>query len=139
SNTLHGTARYGGTSGNGTVFSLSLPPLPPVARCKHTTVSADGSCMANAAIDDGSFSPNTGGTITLVQSPSGPYVLGDTSVTLTVSDNHGFSNNSGATGTVRDTTPRLTAPAPRPRCPSGTRPRLVRYAPHPPHRRHERP
>jgi len=29
SNTLHGTARYGGTSGNGTVFSLSLPPLLP--------------------------------------------------------------------------------------------------------------
>ena len=29
-NTLYGTAEGGGSSGNGTVFSLSLPPLPPV-------------------------------------------------------------------------------------------------------------
>jgi uncharacterized repeat protein (TIGR03803 family) len=28
-NTLYGTARYGGSSGNGTVFSLELPPPPP--------------------------------------------------------------------------------------------------------------
>jgi len=111
SNTLHGTARYGGTSGNGTVFSLSLPPLPPVAHCKHVTVSADVSCTADASIDDGSFSPNAGGTISLVQSPSGPYLLGDTSVTLIVTDNHGLSNNCVATVTVVDTTaPAITCP-----------------------------
>ena len=38
-NTLYGTARLGGSAANGTVFSLSLPG-PPVARCKHVTVSA---------------------------------------------------------------------------------------------------
>jgi uncharacterized repeat protein (TIGR03803 family) len=28
-NTLYGTAKWGGTNGNGTVFSISLPPPPP--------------------------------------------------------------------------------------------------------------
>jgi len=111
SNTLHGTTRYGGSSGNGTVFSLSLPPLPPVAKCKNVTVSADVSCSADASIDDGSFSPNAGGTITLVQSPPGPYPIGSTSVTLTVTDNRGQSNSCLATVTVVDTTlPVITCP-----------------------------
>src|SRR6266404_3458135 len=125
SNTLHGTARYGGTSGNGTVFSLSLPPLPPVARCKNVTVSADVSCRADASIDAGSFSPNAGGTISLVQSPSGPYLLGDTSVTLTVTDNHGLSNNCVATVTVVDTTPCLIALVQSLGLPSGTANSLI--------------
>ena len=125
SNTLHGTARYGGTSGNGTVFSLSLPPLPPVARCRHVTVSADVNCRADVSIDDGSFSPNAGGTISLVQSPSGPYPLGDTSVTLTVTDNHGLSNNCVATVTVVDTTPCLIALVQSLRLPSGTANSLI--------------
>ena len=104
-NTLYGTTRFGGSSGNGTAFSLPLPPLPPVARCKHVTVSADAGCSADASIDDGSFDPNAGGTITLVQTPSGPYPLGDTIVTLTVADNRGPSNSCVATVTVVDTTP----------------------------------
>src|SRR5215471_17755172 len=83
SNTLYGTTRFGGSSGNGVAFSLPLPPLPPVVRCKHVTVSADVSCSADASIDDGSFDPNAGGRITMVQSPAGPYPLGDTYVTLT--------------------------------------------------------
>jgi hypothetical protein len=87
------------------VFSLPLPPLPPVAQCKNGTVSADANCSADASIDDGSFSPNAGSTITLVQSPPGPYPLGDTTVTLTVTDNHGLSNSCVATVTVVDTTP----------------------------------
>jgi len=105
SNTLYGTTELGGSSGNGTAFSLPLPPLPPVVRCRHVTVSADSTCSANASIDDGSFDPNAGGTITLVQSPAGPYPLGDTSVTLTVTDNRGPSNSCVATVTVVDTTP----------------------------------
>src|SRR6266404_5911177 len=105
SNTLYGTARFGGSSGNGTVFSVPLPPLPPVAQCKHVAVSPDASCRADASIDDGSFSPNAGDPITLAQSPSGPYPLGDTSVTLTVTDSHGLSNSCVAIVTVADTTP----------------------------------
>ena len=105
SNTLYGTTEEGGSSGNGTVFSLSLPPLPPVAQCKNVTVSADTNCSADASIDAGSFSPNAGDTITLVQSPAGPYPLGDTTVTLTATDSHGLSNSCVATVTVVDTTP----------------------------------
>jgi uncharacterized repeat protein (TIGR03803 family) len=105
SNTLYGTTRFGGVSGQGTVFSLPLPPLPPIAQCKNITVSADANCNADASIDDGSYSPNAGGTITLVKSPPGPYPLGDTSVTLTVTDNHGLSNSCVAAVTVADTTP----------------------------------
>ncbi len=101
-NTLYGTTEVGGSSRAGTVFSLSFPP--PVAQCKHVTVSADVSCMADASIDDGSFDPD-GDTITLVQSPPGPYPLGDTSVTLTVTDIHGVSDSCVATVTVADTTP----------------------------------
>jgi uncharacterized repeat protein (TIGR03803 family) len=71
SNTLYGTAEFGGDSGQGTVFSLALPPLPQVAQCKHVTVSAGGNCMADASINDGSFSPNAGDTITLNQTPAG--------------------------------------------------------------------
>src|SRR6266853_155005 len=50
SNTLYGTARFGGSSGNGTVFSVQLPPLPPVAQCKHVTVSVGANCLADASI-----------------------------------------------------------------------------------------
>jgi uncharacterized repeat protein (TIGR03803 family) len=105
SNTLYGTTRNGGASGRGTVFSLPLPPLPPVAKCKNVTVSADASCSADASIDDGSYSPNAGDTITLVQSPAGPYPLGDTVVTLTATDNRGPVNSGSAIVTVVDTTP----------------------------------
>jgi hypothetical protein len=82
-----------------------LPPLPPVAKCKNVTVSADASCSADASIDDGSYSPNAGDTITLVQSPAGPYPLGDTVVTLTATDDRGPVNSGSAIVTVVDTTP----------------------------------
>ena len=105
SNTLYGTTEAGGSSGYGTVFSLPLPPLPPVAQCTNVTVSADANCSADASIDDGSYSPNAGDTITLAQSPPGPYPLGAASVTLTVTDLYGLSNSCVATVTVVDTTP----------------------------------
>jgi uncharacterized repeat protein (TIGR03803 family) len=104
SNTLYGTTRNGGSSGNGTAFSLPLPPLAPVVRCKHVTVSADANCSADASIDDGSYDPNAGGMITLVQSPAGPYPLGDTVVSLTATDNRGPVNSGSAIVTVADTT-----------------------------------
>jgi hypothetical protein len=78
---------------------------PPVAICTNVTVSAGANCMANASIDNGSYDPDAGDTITLVQSPPGPYSLGNTLVTLTVTDNHGASNSCSATVTVVDTTP----------------------------------
>ena len=68
----------------------------PVALCKNVVVSA---CLANASIDNGSFDPD-GDPITLTQSPPGPYSLGTTPVTLTVTDNHGASSQCTATVTV---------------------------------------
>ena len=64
---------------------------PPVAQCKDMTVAADGSCQANASVDNGSYDPD-GDTVTLEQSPAGPYALGDTAVTLTVTDGKGGTN-----------------------------------------------
>jgi len=78
---------------------------PPVTVCRDVTVSAGPNCTANASIDNGSFDPDNGDTIMLTQSPSGPYPLGTTQVTLTVTDNHGASSQSTATVTVIDNTP----------------------------------
>ncbi|MFH1220003.1 MAG: C10 family peptidase [Candidatus Eisenbacteria bacterium] len=83
------------------IFPLNRPP---VAVCANAIVNADAACMATATIDDGSYDPD-GDTITLVQSPAGPYPLGTTSVTLTVTDEHGLSAQCTADVTVRDVTP----------------------------------
>src|SRR5712692_8758815 len=77
----------------------------PTAICQNVMVSAGANCTANASIDNGSFDPDNGDTITLSQSPAGPYPLGTTSVTLTVTDNHGASSQCTATVTVVDNTP----------------------------------
>jgi hypothetical protein len=83
---------------------------PPVALCQNVSVPADEQCQADASIDNGSFDPE-GDTVTLEQSPPGPYGLGSTSVVLTVTDTHGASDSCSATVTVVDTTPpELTAP-----------------------------
>ena len=79
--------------------------LPPVAKCKNVTVSADANCQGVASVDDGSFDPDAGDTITITQTPPGPYPLGTTVVTLTVTDSHGASASCTATVTVADTTP----------------------------------
>lgn len=78
---------------------------PPVAACKNVTVPAGANCTASASIDDGSFDPDAGDTITLSQEPSEPYTLGQTTVILTVTDNHGRSSTCSATVTVEDTVP----------------------------------
>jgi hypothetical protein len=84
---------------------------PPEAHCHNVTVSASSNCSANASIDNGSSDPD-GDSITLAQSPQGPYALGDTSVTLTVTDGNGGSSTCTATVTVVDNTPpQITCPA----------------------------
>ena len=85
---------------------------PPVARCKNVTVAADASCSTYAFINDGSFDPDAGDSITVTQSPAGPYSLGNTTVTLTVTDNHGASSSCTAIVKVVDyTKPTINAPA----------------------------
>jgi HYR domain/PKD domain len=80
---------------------------PPVAVCQNVTVSAGANCTAAvsaSAFDNGSHDPDSGDTISFSVSPAGPYALGNTSVVLTVTDNHGASSTCNATVTVRDTT-----------------------------------
>jgi hypothetical protein len=78
---------------------------PPVAVCQNMTVVAGPDCTAAASIDNGSFDPDAGDTITLTQSPPGPYPLGNTTVTLTVTDSHGAMSSCTAIVTVVDETP----------------------------------
>jgi Tol biopolymer transport system component len=83
---------------------------PPTALVRDVTVSAGTACAANASIDDASIDPD-GDAITLVQTPSGPFPLGVTQVTLTVTDSHGASAQAMATVTViDDMPPTVTAP-----------------------------
>jgi hypothetical protein len=80
------------------------PNSAPVARCQDVTVSPGPDCTAAASVDNGSSDPD-GDSITITQSPPGPYPLGTTSVTLTVTDPLGASSQCTATVTVADTTP----------------------------------
>ena len=113
----------GGTTGIdtivavGTVSSLAftgtatkvwlLTNVPPTAVCQDVTVNAGANCTAivlASAVDNGS-SDSDGSIVSRTLSPSGPYALGPTPVTLTVTDNRGGTNSCSATITVIDTTP----------------------------------
>lgn len=84
----------------------------PVALCRDLTVAAGPSCTASASIDDGSFDADLL-SVELAQDPAGPYPLGATSVTLTVTGDLGETSSCTGTVTVVDTTPpAITCPAP---------------------------
>ncbi|MFC1800240.1 FlgD immunoglobulin-like domain containing protein [Candidatus Eisenbacteria bacterium] len=87
------------------------PNYPPTALCTDVTVSADADCEAYASIDDGSYDTD-GDPITVSQSPSGPYPLGMTLVTLTVTDDRGLSADcTGYVTVIDDTPPDIVCPA----------------------------
>ncbi|MGE0824209.1 MAG: LamG-like jellyroll fold domain-containing protein [Candidatus Binatia bacterium] len=76
---------------------------PPMARCQDVTVPTEpGSCTATVSVDAGSFDPDRD-PLSILQSPAGPYHVGTTDVTLTVTDEKGASNSCTAIVTVRDT------------------------------------
>jgi len=78
---------------------------PPIAICKDVIISTDAiSCTANASIDDGSYDPD-GDEIKITQVPAGPYTVGTTEVTLTITDSHGESASCTGTVTVVDDIP----------------------------------
>jgi hypothetical protein len=83
------------------LFRLDIPVgnQPPVAVCQDVTVAAGSSCEADASVDGGSFDPDDD-PITLEQTPPGPYGLGETEVTLTVTDDQDASDTCMATVTV---------------------------------------
>jgi hypothetical protein len=85
---------------------------PPVARCRSVTMPLDATCGGgNAAVNDGSYDPDTGDTLSCTQTPNGPYSAGSRRVTLTCTDGSGLSSSCEATVAVVDTTaPVLTCP-----------------------------
>ena len=83
--------------------ACATPNHVPVAKAKDVTVSATSACSADASIDDGS-SDEDGDTLTITQSPPGPYGIGTTEVRLTVSDKFGAMSQATAKVTVVDTT-----------------------------------
>ncbi|MDH3937748.1 MAG: T9SS type A sorting domain-containing protein, partial [candidate division Zixibacteria bacterium] len=95
--------RYLAEASGGEFQFVSDVNQPPIASCQDVTVYADADCLAWASIDNGSYDPD-GDPIMIVQVPTGPYPLGQTLVTLTVSDNFLLSSSCQATVTVVDTT-----------------------------------
>lgn len=87
--------------------------IPPTASCAPAVVSTDPNLCtnANASVNAGSSDPD-GEAITLTQSPAGPYTLGTTAVTLTVTDTPGLTSSCASTVTVQDhQDPTITCPA----------------------------
>jgi hypothetical protein len=85
----------------------------PIAVCKPLTVSVDGNCEAivTASDFDAGSTSNSAGELTFSVSPAGPYPIGETQLTLTVTDVNGQSSSCQTTVTVLDTTPPvITAP-----------------------------
>src|SRR5437868_1899373 len=86
----------------------------PIVKTRAITVAVDNGCSATISpsdVDDGSFDPDSGDTITLSLDQTGPFGLGPHTVTLTATDNHGASTSSTAIVKVVDQTPpTITAP-----------------------------
>ncbi len=88
-----------------------VPNQPPVAVCADVEATANASCEADGNIDGGSYDPD-GDALTQVQNPAGPFGLGLTAATLTVSDPSGESDTCSANVNVTDSTnPTIQPPA----------------------------
>lgn len=87
------------------------PARPPVALCRDLLLVADNTCGASGSINNGSFDPD-GDLVGCTQSPGPVYGLGNTSVTLTCTDQGGRSASCTGIVTVQDNT------APSIQCPS---------------------
>jgi choice-of-anchor A domain-containing protein len=77
------------------------PSEPPVALCQNVTVVAGDTCGASASIDQGSYDPD-GDLVGCTQSPAGPYDIGQTTVTLTCTDQANHTTSCTSVVTVTD-------------------------------------
>jgi uncharacterized repeat protein (TIGR03803 family) len=104
---IYGTQGRGGSAGGGGVFRFDpfVNHTAPVARCKDVTIPSTSACTAAASINDGSFDPDAGDRIELSQAPAGPFPVGDTLVTLSVTDRGCATSVCTATVTVLPGTP----------------------------------
>lgn len=100
---------------NGSIAVYLNKAESPIAVCRDITLSADDSCQASVTWEMVGIGSTAGencppATISLI--PPGPYALGDTAVTLTVTGSFGLTDTCNAIVTVVDTTPpELTIPA----------------------------
>jgi hypothetical protein len=88
------------------VLEKVVPNTPPVAVCQNVSVFTDENCLGYASAEDfdgGSYDADDD-PITLSIDPIGPYPLGTTTVTLTVMDESGDTDQCEATITVTDQT-----------------------------------
>jgi hypothetical protein len=88
-----------------TAPAIEITNRPPQAICQDVTVQTEtGACYASTPVDGGSYDPD-GDPITFDQEPPGPYNLGPTEVTLTVTDDKGALDSCSAIVTVIDQEP----------------------------------
>ena len=88
---------------------------PPVAVCEDLVLVADVNGQAFATADDvggGSYDPDDDDFV-IEMEPAGPFLPGDTEVTITVTDEHGTFDSCTATITVDDVTAVEEAGVPR--------------------------
>jgi Subtilase family len=85
---------------SGCAFASLSPNHVPVAQAHDVTAVADSNHTASASVDNGSYDPDPGDTITVTQTPAGPYGLGATRVVLTVVDSQGATAQASAVVTV---------------------------------------
>ncbi|WP_052518292.1 kelch repeat-containing protein [Archangium violaceum] len=84
---------------------------PPQARCTDITVRTGESCEGCGSVDDGSYDPDEGDTLSCVQTPDCPYTVGTQRVRLTCTDSRGLSSWCEASVTVKDeVAPVITCP-----------------------------
>ena len=96
----------GGAEGMDDIQAYANPGFVPTqAMCQDVTVDAGASCSGTVTpqmVDAGSTVDATCTPLTLSLNPPGPYPLGDTMVTLTVTDGCGQSDSCTAKITVTD-------------------------------------
>ena len=95
----------GGTAQTLNSAPFSIVNQPPVARCQDVTRIAVNT-VTPQDVDAGSSDPE-GNPLTLSLSPAGPYALGTTAVTLTVTDDKGSSSQCTANVTINRGTPAI--------------------------------
>ena len=96
------------------IVNVPNPNPPPVALCRNVSVTVTNQCGMTADINNGSYDPENE-PVTCMQSPAGPYNIGDTMVTLTCADPAGqLASCTGVVTVVDKVAPTVTVLGPNP-------------------------